>query len=337
MKQERGFALLLIFALAAAVALLLYRELPRVAFEAQRDKEQLLIQRGESYQRAIQLFVRKFKKYPAKIEDLEETNQIRFLRKRFIDPMTGKSEWRLIHMGPGGVFTDSLTHKPPSLDGTVDKEKKEPNTFTWEAPSIGSTPQTDQNNSAPPPARPSDKAPLPGQAQLLPGQPGQPYDPLNPQQQQQQMGYPPVGIIPGMNPNQPGAYNPNQPYQQPGANPVYSGNPPGGAPGQAYGQQQGTYPGAVVNSQNGGAPPGSSFPYSTVPGAQGAPSPFSQPGMTTNPAMQGQNQAMSLINQILTTPRSGPAATTGSGGGLADRRRHRRRGQHPRADRHQNL
>ena len=41
-----------------------------------------------------------------------------------------------------------------------------------------------------------------------------------------------------------------------------------------------------------------------------------QPGTTTNPAMQGQNQAMSLINQILTTPRAGPTGATGAGGGL---------------------
>ena len=106
MKRQRGFALLLVFVMAAAIAITLYMELPRVAFEAQRNKEQLLIERGEQYQRAIQLYVRKLKKYPVKIEDLEETNQIRFLRKRYIDPMTGKSEWRMIHIGPGGVFTD---------------------------------------------------------------------------------------------------------------------------------------------------------------------------------------------------------------------------------------
>src|SRR5882672_5706199 len=113
-EGQRGFAMLLVFVLAAAVAITLYKELPRVGFEAQRDKEQLLIERGEQYSRAIQLYVRKLKKYPATIEDLEQTNQIRFLRKRYIDPMTGKSEWRMIHVVAGGVFTDSVTHKPPA-------------------------------------------------------------------------------------------------------------------------------------------------------------------------------------------------------------------------------
>jgi len=56
--------MLLVFVMAAAVAITLYRELPRVAFEAQRNKEELLIERGEQYSRAIQLYVRKWKKYP---------------------------------------------------------------------------------------------------------------------------------------------------------------------------------------------------------------------------------------------------------------------------------
>jgi type II secretory pathway pseudopilin PulG len=301
MKQQRGFALLLVFVMAAAIAITLYMEMPRVAFEAQRNKEALLIERGEQYQRAIQLYVRKFKKYPIKIEDLEETNQIRFLRKRYIDPMTGKSEWRMIHMGPGGVFTDSLTHKPPSKDK---EEQKAVNTFTYEAPAIGSTTLPGQSDPAFPQARPSERAGfrLPGQTQ--PGQPGQPGDPTNPQQPQpgypQPGAYPPQPGVPGL---PPGA-NPQQPYGQQGFNPLL----PAGL--------QGTYPGAPVNSQTGGVSP--SFPYSTQPGAQGAPAQFAQPGMTTTPGMQpGQNQALNLINQILTTPRAGgPAGTSQPMGGM---------------------
>jgi len=304
MKRERGFAMLLVFVMAAAIAITLYMEMPRVAFEAQRNREALLIERGEQYTRAIQLYFRKFKKYPVKIEDLEETNQIRFLRKRYIDPMTGKSEWRMIHVGPGGVFTDSLTHKPPDKDK---QEQKAANTFTYEAPPTGSTTLPGQGDPAFPQARPSERAGLrfPGQVQA-----GQPVDPNNPQQQQP--GYPQVGVVPGYpypNPNQaPGAY-PGQPGVQgmpPGVNPQQAGFNPLLPPGV-----QGTYPGAPVNSQTGGVSP--SFPYSTQPGVQGAPTPFAQPGLTTtNPAGQqpGQNQALNLINQILTTPRAGGLAGT---------------------------
>ena len=107
---ESGYAMLLVFLMAALIALALYNELPRVAFEAQRAKEQTLIERGEQYKRAIQLFVRKVNRYPATIEELESLNNTRFLRKRYIDPMTGKDKWRLIHIN-GGVLTDSIIQK----------------------------------------------------------------------------------------------------------------------------------------------------------------------------------------------------------------------------------
>src|SRR5450755_4677311 len=87
--DESGFALLLVFLMAAIVAIGLYYEMPRVAMETQRQKEQLLIERGEQYKRANQ----------------------RFLRHRYVDPMTGKDEWRLIHI-QNGVLTDSLINKP---------------------------------------------------------------------------------------------------------------------------------------------------------------------------------------------------------------------------------
>src|SRR5436309_15949939 len=99
-RGERGFAMLLVFVMAAAVAIMLYKELPRVAFEAQRNKEELLIERGEQYTRAIQLYVRKWKKYPQTTDEVQNTNQMRFLRKRYDDPKTGKSEWRIVHVGP---------------------------------------------------------------------------------------------------------------------------------------------------------------------------------------------------------------------------------------------
>ena len=117
--KEKGFALLFVFLMAAIVSLYLYSQLPRVAFESERDKEQLLIDRGEQYKRAIQLYVIAVKKYPQKIEDLENTNEKRYLRQRYIDPMTGKDEWRLIHVNAAGILTDSLVQKPPDASGNA--------------------------------------------------------------------------------------------------------------------------------------------------------------------------------------------------------------------------
>ena len=105
-RNERGFALLLVFLMAAAVAIMLYMQMPRVAFESEREKEQLLIDRGEQYKRAIQLYVIANKKYPARIEDLENTNNKRYLRRRYVDPMTGKDEWRAVHVNAAGLLLD---------------------------------------------------------------------------------------------------------------------------------------------------------------------------------------------------------------------------------------
>ena len=43
-------------------------------------------------------FVKKFGRYPTRIEELENTNQIRFLRRRYKDPITGK-DFKILHMG----------------------------------------------------------------------------------------------------------------------------------------------------------------------------------------------------------------------------------------------
>lgn len=110
-QREGGFALLMVFVLAAVVAITLYIEMPRVAFESQRTKEQLLIDRGEQYKRAIQVFYRKNKRFPTTMDELEKFQDVRYLRQKYKDPMTGKDEWRLIHVGPGGQLTDSLIQK----------------------------------------------------------------------------------------------------------------------------------------------------------------------------------------------------------------------------------
>ncbi len=122
-SEQGGYALLLVLLMAAIIAINLYMEAPRVAFQAQRNKEQMLMERGEQYKRAIGLFLRTTKntRWPNTIEELENFNNKRFLRKRYIDPITGKDEWRLIHI-VNGVLTDSITNK--KKDSTEDHLSK---------------------------------------------------------------------------------------------------------------------------------------------------------------------------------------------------------------------
>jgi hypothetical protein len=45
-RQESGFAMLLVFVLAASIAITLFIEVPRIAFESQRAREQMTIDRA---------------------------------------------------------------------------------------------------------------------------------------------------------------------------------------------------------------------------------------------------------------------------------------------------
>src|SRR5215467_7343648 len=74
-------------------------EAPRIAQQIKREKEEELIHRGNEYKIAIKKFFRKFGRYPLTLDQLENTNNMRFLRKRYKDPFTGKDDWRLLHPG----------------------------------------------------------------------------------------------------------------------------------------------------------------------------------------------------------------------------------------------
>lgn len=114
-RHQRGSALLIVFVFAAIVAIMLLQELPVVVFEAQRNKEQLLMDRGNEYSQAVKLYLRKTQQYPPNLEALENTNRTRFLRKKFKDPFTDKAEWRLLHAGPNGIIIDSKVKSTQDL------------------------------------------------------------------------------------------------------------------------------------------------------------------------------------------------------------------------------
>ena len=102
--------------MAAVIAISLYSEIPRVAFQSQRHKEQLLMERGLQYMRAIQVFQQVNKnQWPRNLDDIETFQTRHFLRHKYIDPMTGKAEWRLIHV-QDNMLTDSLVTQNPATD-----------------------------------------------------------------------------------------------------------------------------------------------------------------------------------------------------------------------------
>jgi type II secretory pathway pseudopilin PulG len=97
--SEDGYMLLVAIFLLALLVLSLSVAAPRVAKSIQRDREVETMHRGKQFKRAIQLYYRKFNAYPPSEDALVNTNNIRFLRKKYIDPMTGKDDWKPIMFG----------------------------------------------------------------------------------------------------------------------------------------------------------------------------------------------------------------------------------------------
>jgi len=111
--NESGYILLAILLLVTFMAIALAAEMPSIATEIKRQREEELIHRGNQYKRAIQLYFRKYGRYPVSIEQLENTNNIRFLRKRYKDPMTHSEDWKLLHIG------DALAIKNSKIAGAT--------------------------------------------------------------------------------------------------------------------------------------------------------------------------------------------------------------------------
>jgi type II secretory pathway pseudopilin PulG len=102
-NSESGYILLAVLFMLVLILIAMAVAAPRIAADIQRDREDELIHCGKQYTRAIKLYYKKFGRYPSSIDQLENTNNIRFLRKRYVDPMTGKDDWKIIHFGEAHV------------------------------------------------------------------------------------------------------------------------------------------------------------------------------------------------------------------------------------------
>jgi type II secretory pathway pseudopilin PulG len=100
---EEGYLLLSIMFLLFLLALSLSIAAPRLARSIQRDRDVETMERGKQYIRAVQLYYRKFHSYPPSVDALVKSNDIRFLRKKYTDPITGKSDWKPILYGQNKV------------------------------------------------------------------------------------------------------------------------------------------------------------------------------------------------------------------------------------------
>lgn len=121
-SRGRGFTYLGALFLAATSAAALMSIVEFWSHARQREKETELLWIGNQFEQAIALYYHRspgsVKRYPEKLEDLlddrRHLNTARYLRKIYVDPMTGKSDWGLI-LAPGGgiVGVHSLSSAQP--------------------------------------------------------------------------------------------------------------------------------------------------------------------------------------------------------------------------------
>src|ERR1700726_1755970 len=117
-RAEEGWVMLTLLLAMALLVIFAAAIVPSITFNIKRDREEEMIHRGVQYSRAIRAYYKKFGRYPTKIEDLESANNLRFLRKRYKDPVTGQ-DFKLLHFGEvkltlsGGIGGGSIPGATP--------------------------------------------------------------------------------------------------------------------------------------------------------------------------------------------------------------------------------
>src|SRR5262249_11957595 len=106
LKNEKGYTLAVVVVFTSVLLVGLSEAMINWQKAMQREREEELIFRGKQFIRAIYLWQKKFPNtWPTTIDALLNTNNTRFLRKRWKDPITNSEEWRLIKMNPDGSIS----------------------------------------------------------------------------------------------------------------------------------------------------------------------------------------------------------------------------------------
>ncbi len=97
-NRSRGYILLTLMLFLALLAIAALAVLPDIAFQVKRDREEELIHRAVAYSRGIRRYYKKFGRYPNRIEELDNTNNLRFIRKRYKDPVNNQ-DFKILRWG----------------------------------------------------------------------------------------------------------------------------------------------------------------------------------------------------------------------------------------------
>jgi type II secretory pathway pseudopilin PulG len=117
LKGQKGYVLLAVMLFVTLLIIALAVAAPQIGQQIKREREEELIHRGQEYSTAIKKFYRANNgQYPVSLDQLANSNNRRFLRKRYKDPITGKDDWKLIHVGEAILNLNPNTSQSGSSD-----------------------------------------------------------------------------------------------------------------------------------------------------------------------------------------------------------------------------
>ena len=167
--SEDGYMLIAVIFMLALFIIALSVAAPRVAKSIQREREIETMHRGKQYARAVKLYYRKFGRYPPNVDALVNTNEIRFLRKKYVDPTTGKEEWKPIAVGMNKTQATGFFGQPivgsgggtglsgsPGMAGTLGGQSPSGSAFGNSGSTPGSSSSTLFNTSSTTPGQSTD-------------------------------------------------------------------------------------------------------------------------------------------------------------------------------------
>jgi type II secretory pathway pseudopilin PulG len=144
---EDGFLLVAMIVATFLVLLALSIAAPRIATQLKRDRELETQHRAKQYVRAIRMYYKKFNSYPASMDALKKSNNQRFLRQEYVDPMTGEKDWKLIRVGQNktkvkGFFGEDLPGLPGGLGAAAGMSSGSSGISSGSGPAFGSSPNS---------------------------------------------------------------------------------------------------------------------------------------------------------------------------------------------------
>jgi type II secretory pathway pseudopilin PulG len=113
-QRDGGYLLLAILLMMALMIIAATIVAPRLVQQIKRDREEEMIHRGTEYARAIKKYYKKFGRYPGTLDQLDSTNQIRFLRKHYKDPLTKDGKWKLLNYGDIATLLNTAAPGTPA-------------------------------------------------------------------------------------------------------------------------------------------------------------------------------------------------------------------------------